>query len=197
MSQVSRICDLKYVPNEQDILRARAKTTGIVESKFDLDPIVIQIFDVGGQRSERKKWIHCFEGVTSVVFVVAFSEYNQVLLEDVDTNRLDESIKLFESVVNARWFASSSIIFFMNKSDLFKAKLKTFPLELKFPDFKYGSDASKAGKYLLSKFITLNRQKLKMYPHFTNATDTGQVKIVFGAVKDTLIQLTLKSNGIF
>jgi hypothetical protein len=40
------------------------------------------MFDVGGQRSERKKWIHCFENVTAIVFMVAISEYDQVLIED-------------------------------------------------------------------------------------------------------------------
>lgn len=41
------------------------------------------MFDVGGQRSERKKWIHCFENVTSIIFCVALSEYDQVLLEEI------------------------------------------------------------------------------------------------------------------
>lgn len=40
------------------------------------------MFDVGGQRSERKKWIHCFENVTSIIFCVALSEYDQMLLEE-------------------------------------------------------------------------------------------------------------------
>ena len=120
-----------------------------------------------------------------------------MLLENPDVNRLDESIKLFESVVNARWFLRSSIIFFMNKSDLFKLKLKSFSLEKIFSDYNHGPDASKAGKFILSKFIAVNRQKLKIYPHFTNATDTNQVKIVMGAVKDTLVQHTLKGNGMF
>lgn len=43
---------------------------------------VFSMFDVGGQRSERKKWIHCFENVTSIIFCVALSEYDQVLLEE-------------------------------------------------------------------------------------------------------------------
>ena len=55
------------------------------------------MFDVGGQRSERKKWIHCFENVTSIIFCVALSEYDQVLLEessqasaqDAQTRRFD------------------------------------------------------------------------------------------------------------
>lgn len=44
--------------------------------------VTYSMFDVGGQRSERKKWIHCFENVTSIIFCVALSEYDQVLLEE-------------------------------------------------------------------------------------------------------------------
>ena len=48
-------------------------------------PFVYRLFDVGGQRSERKKWIHCFEDVTAIIFCVAMSEYDQVLHEDETT----------------------------------------------------------------------------------------------------------------
>ena len=40
-----------------------------------------RMVDVGGQRSERRKWIHCFDHVTSVMFLVAISEYDQWLVE--------------------------------------------------------------------------------------------------------------------
>ena len=43
--------------------------------------LFIRMVDVGGQRSERRKWIHCFENVTSVMFLVALSEYDQYLHE--------------------------------------------------------------------------------------------------------------------
>lgn len=46
------------------------------------------MFDVGGQRSERKKWIHCFEGVTAIIFCVALSDYDLVLAEDEEMVRL-------------------------------------------------------------------------------------------------------------
>ena len=49
------------------------------------------MFDVGGQRSERKKWIHCFENVTSIIFCVALSEYDQVLLEESNQVRISSS----------------------------------------------------------------------------------------------------------
>lgn len=71
-----------YVPTDQDILRTRVKTTGITEVVFPVDTLMYRIFDVGGQRSERRKWIHCFENLTGIIFMVSLSEYNQVLRED-------------------------------------------------------------------------------------------------------------------
>ncbi|KAL7674579.1 hypothetical protein ACOME3_000856 [Neoechinorhynchus agilis] len=63
LSELDRIGQTGYLPNEQDILRCRVKTTGIVEVNFCFRNLNFRLFDVGGQRSERKKWIHCFEDV--------------------------------------------------------------------------------------------------------------------------------------
>lgn len=71
-----------YMPTDQDILRSRVKTTGITETTFQVGELTYRLFDVGGQRSERKKWIHCFENVTALVFLVSLSEYDQMLYED-------------------------------------------------------------------------------------------------------------------
>jgi len=81
LSDLERIGAPDYLPTEQDILRARVPTTGIIEYPFDLDSIIFRMVDVGGQRSERRKWIHCFENVTSIIFLVALSEYDQILFE--------------------------------------------------------------------------------------------------------------------
>jgi guanine nucleotide-binding protein G(i) subunit alpha len=93
------------------------------------------MFDVGGQRSERKKWIHCFENVTAVIFLAAISEYDQVLIEDETMNRMQEALTLFDSICNSKWFSSTSMILFLNKVDLFKEKLTKKPLSDYFPDF--------------------------------------------------------------
>jgi guanine nucleotide-binding protein G(i) subunit alpha len=140
------------------------------------------MFDVGGQRSERKKWIHCFENVTSIIFCVALSEYDQVLLEEssqvsstetlspmctyslVAQNRMMESLVLFDSVVNSRWFMRTSIILFLNKVDLFKQKLARSPLGNYFPDYSGGNDVNRAAKYLLWRFNQVNRAHLNLYP---------------------------------
>lgn len=140
------------------------------------------MFDVGGQRSERKKWIHCFENVTSIIFCVALSEYDQVLLEESnqvsmatmgcprtlrlthEKNRMMESLVLFDSVVNSRWFMRTSIILFLNKVDLFRQKLPRSPLSTYFPDYSGGNDVNRAAKYLLWRFNQVNRAHLNLYP---------------------------------
>ena len=52
------------------------------------------MFDVGGQRDERRKWIQCFNDVTAIIFVAASSSYNMVLREDNTQNRLREALGL-------------------------------------------------------------------------------------------------------
>ncbi|CAG8696030.1 23651_t:CDS:2 [Cetraspora pellucida] len=162
---VKRIGTQGYIPDEADVLRARTKTTGISETRFNM----------GGQRSERKKWIHCFEAVTSIIFCVALSEYDQVLLEEAGQNRMKESLILFESVINSRWFLRTSIILFLNKIDLFKTKVPRVPLKDYFPEYLGGADVNKAAKYILWRFTQTNRARLNIYPHLTQATDTSNV----------------------
>lgn len=81
-NHIDRMASQNYLPTDQDILRSRVKTTGITETMFQVGELTYRLFDVGGQRSERKKWIHCFENVTALVFLVSLSEYDQMLYED-------------------------------------------------------------------------------------------------------------------
>ncbi|CAO3613832.1 unnamed protein product [Cunninghamella echinulata] len=193
---LDRIVKPDYLPTEHDVLRARLKSTGITEIAFQLDRLTIHMFDVGGQRSERKKWIHCFESVMSIIFCVALSEYDQVLLEDNKENRMVESIRLFESIVNSRWFLQTSIMLFLNKVDLFKIKIDHVPLSSYFPDYKGGDDPNKAAKYILWRFLQTNRAKLHIYPHLTQATDTTNIRFVFAAVNETILQNALRDSGM-
>ncbi|KAJ3797686.1 heterotrimeric G-protein alpha subunit, GPA3-like protein [Lentinula aff. detonsa] len=194
--EVLRIGSPDYLPTETDVLRARQKSTGITETRFAMGQLSIHMFDVGGQRSERRKWIHCFESVTSIIFCTALSEYDQVLLEERNQNRMTESLILFESIINSRWFLRTSIILFLNKIDVFKKKLPKVPLERYFPEYTGGNDINKAAKYILWKFMQANRARLSVYPHLTQATDTTNIRLVFAAVKETILQNALKDSGI-
>lgn len=74
---IERIGVKKYVPEKMDVLLTRVRTSGIVEEHYTIDGVDFVMFDVGGQRNERRKWIHCFQDVTAVIFVAAINEYDQ------------------------------------------------------------------------------------------------------------------------
>jgi GTPase SAR1 family protein len=197
---IERICNDDYVPNTQDILRARVRTTGIVEYDFAIDGNNFKMFDVGGQRNERKKWIHCFENVTAVMFVAAISEYNECLFEDETQNRMTEALTIFREISNSEWFKKTEFILFLNKKDLFIEKIKVFDItdspceELRSFDGDCRSfDETTA--FLTKLFTDCNRKK-QMYAHVTCATDSDNVKFVFDSVKDIIIQKSLEAAGL-
>ncbi|KAG8835681.1 guanine nucleotide-binding protein subunit alpha [Serendipita sp. 399] len=197
-NSIERMANPNYLPSDQDILRSRVKTTGITETTFRVGELTYRLFDVGGQRSERKKWIHCFENVTALVFLVALSEYDQMLYEDESVNRMQEALTLFDSICNSRWFVKTSIILFLNKIDLFAEKLSYSPLGDYFPDYRGGDNYDAACDYLLHRFVSLNQSAAskQIYAHYTCATDTQQIKFVLSAIQDILLQLHLRECGL-
>ncbi|XP_029358352.1 guanine nucleotide-binding protein G(i) subunit alpha-2 [Echeneis naucrates] len=199
LNDLERIAKTDYIPSQQDVLRTRVKTTGIVETHFTFKELHFKMFDVGGQRSERKKWIHCFEGVTAIIFCVALSAYDLVLAEDEEMNRMHESMKLFDSICNNKWFTETSIILFLNKKDLFEEKITRSPLTICFPEYTGANKFDEAASYIQTKFEDLNKKKdtKEIYTHFTCATDTKNVQFVFDAVTDVIIKNNLKDCGLF
>ncbi|KHN97299.1 G protein alpha subunit [Metarhizium album ARSEF 1941] len=195
IDNMDRLWTDEYVPNDLDILCTRLKTTGIAECQFTIAQRTYRIFDVGGQRSERKKWIHCFEHVDCLLFLVAISGYNQCLVEDRQANQMNEALMLWESLVNSRWFKSSAVILFLNKMDLFIEKLPLNPLSNHgFVDYRGPpADHKLASKYFLDKFQAHSRDPdREIYGHFTTATDTNLVKITMNSVQDMITRRNLK-----
>jgi len=192
--QLGRLFSLDYIPTDQDILRCRGKTTGITETTFRLAGLTYRMFDVGGQRSERKKWIHCFESVTSVLFLAAISGYDQCLLEDKDSNQMQEALMLFDSICNSQWFVKTSIILFLNKVDILKEKILHSPIKRYFSDYEGDdTDYNAAREYFKARFMRLNRSKSKeVYTHFTTAIDTSLLRVVMASVTDIIITRNLQ-----
>eukprot|EP01083_Nonionella_stella_P123290 371455_1 len=117
-----------YVPSKEEVLLSYSKTTGIVEQQFSIDTQLLKVIDTGGQRAERKKWIHCFGNVTVVLFVVSLCHYNEYLMEDESKNAMEDSIELFSEIVNCRWFRNTSFVLILNKMDLFEEKIQSVPI---------------------------------------------------------------------
>lgn len=194
---VFNFADPTYLCSDLDILKGRIKTTGITETNFTINSFQFKVLDAGGQRSERKKWIHCFDDITAVLFVLAINEYDQMLFEDERVNRMHESIILFDQLCNSKWFVNTPFILFLNKIDIFEEKIKRNPLKNYFPDYMGKSDdVNEALKFFETNFLKMNRTNKPIYVHRTCATDTKSMKFVLSAVADIVIQLNLKKSGI-
>lgn len=194
---IDRLFKRDFIPTDQDILRARLRTTGISETIFDLGQLTYKMFDVGGQRSERKKWIHVFDNVQVVLFLAAISGYDQVLVEDRNGNQMQEAFGLFEAISNSRWFEHSAMILFLNKIDLFREKIESgkAPIGNFYPDYQGGPYDVAAGQaFFADRFRSYVRQPNKeTYVHFTNATDTDLLKKTMASVQDMIIQRNLNN----
>ncbi|XP_029954274.1 guanine nucleotide-binding protein subunit alpha-13 [Salarias fasciatus] len=195
LDDLDKLGEPDYLPSQQDILLARKPTKGIHEYDFEVKNVPFKMVDVGGQRSERRRWFECFDSVTSILFLVSSSEYDQVLMEDRQTNRLRESLNIFETIVNNRVFVNVSIILFLNKTDLLEEKVKSVALKDYFPDYA-GPEHSlpDVQAFMVECFRAKRRDATQkpLYHHFTTAINTENIKLVFRDVKDTILHDNLK-----
>lgn len=118
-----------WVPTTQDVLRATIRTSGITQRSIETNKAVHSVYDTGGQRNERRKWIHIFEDVSLVVFVADLSGYTEVLFEDSSMNKLSEDINLFHNITESVHFQHVPIVLVLNKVDMFEKKLREVGLD--------------------------------------------------------------------
>lgn len=195
-TQIKRISHPDYVPTVKDILRARLRTSGIVERNFNVNHVDFLFLDVGGQRNERRKWIHCFSGVTAVIFLTAISEYDQVLFEDEKVNSLHESLNVWSSICNNRYFSQTAMIIFLNKIDLFREKINHVPLTTCFPDYTGPNDEENCARHIEDRFKELNQQEKVIFCHRTCATDTKMIERVFDDCRMVILKEQLQRLGL-
>ncbi|NP_001159624.1 guanine nucleotide-binding protein G(f) subunit alpha [Bombyx mandarina] len=219
-----------YIPSDSDILRCRQKTTGIQKIEFKVKiPKSMQggvqdfwMFDVGGQRGERKKWIQVFEGINAIWFLVACSDFDQTLREDNTTNRLQESLNLFEDVWQSRFLLEAGLIVFLNKQDVLEAKVsRGRSPATHFPEYsRYeapGDEYTRTKLFIRSLFVDLTKRQRQRavaasaerfvvgeahrprecYFHFTTATDTDNVRTVFRDVHQIILTHVLNNIGVY
>jgi guanine nucleotide-binding protein subunit alpha len=186
--------DPNFKLRDQDILRCRARTTGITETVFSLRGHDLHMLDVGGQKSERRKWIHCFQDVTTILFLASLSGYDQCLVEDKDANQMQDAMAIWDSICHSQWFKQTSIILFLNKTDLFEKKVKKSPIKNIFPDYDGEPGSVSQGKdYFRKRFTRLSAKsgrprEREIYVHYTNATDTALLRVVMAAVEDIALR---------
>jgi GTPase SAR1 family protein len=192
---IDRIKHPEFAPSREDILKLRVTTTGVVEQQLTYkSTLKISLVDVGGQRNERKKWIHHFDRVTAIVFVAAISEFDQVLFEDQQTNRLQEALDLWGELCNLPFFGRSHLILVLNKKDLLKQKLAAgidprVACPALFQNFQGPLEYDPLVDYIVELFAERNDMPDRsVICHITCATDSVNVFNVFEMVYDTLLE---------
>jgi len=154
---------------------------------------MLKVLDVGGQRSERRKWAQIFgdNTLTAIIFFVAMSEYDMVLYENNQINRMTESIVLFEEVSNAPFFINIPLILFLNKIDIFEEKIKVSHITAveQFKEYEGPQEFEACKEYIKVKFLELNHNPRRtLYHHFTCATHQDQIMLVWKSVVSTVLQ---------
>uniref|UniRef100_A0A3Q4B8K7 Uncharacterized protein n=1 Tax=Mola mola TaxID=94237 RepID=A0A3Q4B8K7_MOLML len=174
-----------YLSSGSDI----SEMGGLIGTKLE------QLYDVGGQRSERRKWLSCFDCIHAVLFVVALSSYDMTLVEVPSVNRLQESLELFRSICSNTVFMRTSLILLMNKTDLFQEKILHSGRHLRCYLSSYkgaDGDVDAAAQHITASFSSCNSSPDKpVYHHYTTATDTANIQVVFDMVIDQIVKLNL------
>ncbi|KAF9067667.1 G-protein alpha subunit-domain-containing protein [Rhodocollybia butyracea] len=180
LDALPRVLAEDYLPSDADISRCYTMTKGIHPVNFVIDGSQpFTLFDFGGRRWERRMWLwmDCFRHAGLAIFVASLDAYNEGLLEQPTVgNRMQDSLVLFESIVNSKWFTGVPIVLFLNKSDLFSQKISRLPLpEEHFPDYHGGNDSEAALEYIIGQYVSRNRCGLTLKIYLTSAIDDAQI----------------------
>ena len=205
----------RSIPTVDDILHMRTKTTGIIENKFqytDDDGTTHDgmLIDVGGQRGERRKWIHCFDNLDVMIYCASLIDYDLKLTENKDRNRLEESITVFAGLMDSPWIDTiGTKILFLNKTDLFREKIIKYPLSEHLPnDYRSRLDIPKENTYeASSEFIKklylekipspiCGSRGIEIFCHFTCAIDRENIKYIHSVVFQEIFMKNLEAIGI-
>merc|ERR1712228_607296 len=222
-NKVREIMTETYNPSVEDMLKCRVRTTGMIEYKYDIKENEFILYDVGGQRNERKKWIHHFADVAAVLFICALNHYHAVLFEDEKKNAMHEAVELFTEICKSKWFRKSEMILFLNKDDLFREKLKAgnslsccFSKEEGWigdvwtgPDYspidgdevedkrQFDKCYEAAVQFIQKAFIDVNQYPNRViFCHVTCATDHDTVQKVFWDVQNIVIRSNMRRGGL-
>jgi len=200
LDAIDRLASKSFKPNQQDVLLARVKTTQVVMERYTIDGIEFEMYDVGGQRSERRKWIDCFDSVDAVIFVAALSEYDQNLAESKRTNRMVEALELFRSICNNRAFANTAVMLFLNKKDIFEEKLQYSDISAQKPFQDYGGppkDFNNGVLYFIEKFkdCLINDEITDSFIQACTATDTHNMEFVLDSTRTIIMTENLRRSG--
>jgi GTPase SAR1 family protein len=201
-NDIERIAHDEFLPTDGDLVLVRNPTTGLYEQVIDIDGYQFQIVDVGGQRTERRKWIHQFENVTAVIFIASLSCFDAVLYEDDTANAMREQLTLFKDICNNDYFMKTAMILLLNKRDIFQEKILADPENINIRNVWSEFDGDVTSYQECAHFIRLQFECLNENPrrnifvHLSCATDTNNVKKIFNDIQHIIVSSSLSQAGL-
>lgn len=208
LDSLERVTSLKYVPTDDDILRARLKTLGVSEHRFrfkntgNLVSSDWRIFDVGGARSLRAAWAPYFDNMDAIIFLAPISAFDEALAEEPSVNRLEDSILLWKAMISNPLLEKAQTVLFLNKIDLLRAKLQD---GVRFAHYvtSYGerpNDYESVSAYMRKKFSGIHKQyspgQRVLYCHLTTMTDVRLMQDILNNVKDIVLRQNLQNSSL-
>ncbi|KAL5498558.1 hypothetical protein ACEPAH_1912 [Sanghuangporus vaninii] len=207
LNDLERVTSLKYMPSDDDVLKARLKTVGVSEHRFHMESghesgTEWRIVDVGGSRSQVTTWVPFFEDVNAIIFLAPISGFDQVLAEDRTVNRLEDSVLLWKMICSNKLLANVELVLFLNKCDILDKKLKAGVRLAKyvrsFQDRPNDSDTVQ--KYFRAKFAAIEREyspnPRKFYGFCTSVTEITTTAGILASVRDMVMREHLKRSKL-
>ncbi|KAI4174176.1 MAG: hypothetical protein LQ343_002511 [Gyalolechia ehrenbergii] len=170
------------------------KTNGIYKSSVTISPFEFEVYDVGGTRSCRQKWMYCMgEKPDYLIYVVDLNGYCQNLAEDLDTIQMSESLHVFESVINHDSAKDIPVFLFLNKADVFERTIVRQPISDYFEEYDGGADYFKACRFWAERFARLDhRVPGKLHCYVTNSLDSNEFQNAWRQVQERMVHTALK-----
>jgi GTPase SAR1 family protein len=203
MEHLDRISHEDYKPTNEDMLRARQRTTGEQMISFVIDKVGWDLIDVGGQKPERHKWeaiIESKESVSGVIFFAALDEFNMMSTEETGKTKMDISLQVFRELLQSSALQERPFIpplLFLNKIDLLETKLKSEEDNNKFKEIfpNYTGGLTSACECVRERFQN-PFPEIKIPTHNICALDTKLMGDVFTAVRTTIFDSRLNTSGV-
>jgi len=209
LDDLDRIGSLRYLPSDDDVLKARLKTVGVAEYIFELETAAgrdsgteWRIIDVGGSRSQRPTWVPFFDTVDAIIFLAPISGFDLALAEDPSVNRLEDSVLLWKMICSNELLAHVELVLFLNKCDILDRKLKSGVRLSKYVrSFQDRSnDSETIQKYFRAKFNAIQREHSpaprKFYGFCTSVTEITTTSGILASVRDMVLREHLKRSRL-
>ena len=159
--QIETVFNSDFQPIESDWIRvhpSRLLPVFVQEIKLHGAQKLVTFLNLRGGGGERRKWVHLFDDVQYCLFPLDPSIYDETLFEDCETTLLSESLCLFDSVRNSRYFCNCHILIVFYDISSFRKKLQVSPFASWYPDCE-ASDADGILDYLFQRYKNTSRSE--------------------------------------